>query len=44
MEAAGNVVLLDEPFTGMDAVTREHAEQYIRQKQQDRTLIIATHI
>ena len=44
MEAASNAVLLDEPFTGMDAATRERAEQYIRQKQQDRILIIATHI
>ena len=38
------VVLLDEPFTGMDAVTRERAEKYIRQKQEGRILIIATHI
>jgi ABC-type multidrug transport system ATPase subunit len=37
-------VLLDEPFTGMDAVTRERAENYIRHKQEGRILIIATHI
>lgn len=44
MEADAGVVLLDEPFTGMDALTREKAEQYIRDRQQGRTLIIATHI
>ena len=44
MEAESRVVLLDEPFTGMDAVTRERAEKYIRQKQEGRILIIATHI
>ena len=44
MEAESSVVLLDEPFTGMDAVTRERAEKYIRQKKEGRILIIATHI
>jgi len=44
MEAGSKVVLLDEPFTGMDAVTRERAEKYIRERQQGRTIIIATHI
>lgn len=44
MEAASDVVLLDEPFTGMDAVTRQQAEDYIHRRQQERPLIIATHI
>jgi ABC-type lipoprotein export system ATPase subunit len=44
MEAASDVVLLDEPFTGMDADTRMRAEEYIREKQRGRTIIIATHI
>ena len=44
MEAASQLVLLDEPFTGMDAETRARAEDYIRERQQGRTLIIATHI
>jgi len=44
MESSSDVVLLDEPFTGMDAETKRRAEQYIREKQQGRVLIIATHI
>ena len=43
MEADAEVVLLDEPFTGMDAETRRLAETYIRDRQCGRTLIIATH-
>ena len=44
MEAESDVILLDEPFTGMDAATRSAAEAYIRDRQNGRTLIIATHI
>jgi len=44
MEADSDYVLLDEPFAGMDAQTRRQAEEYIRRKQNGRTLIIATHI
>lgn len=44
MEAMGDCVILDEPFTGMDADTRERAEQYIAEKQQGRILLLATHI
>lgn len=44
MEAESALVLLDEPFTGMDAQTRARAESYIRARQNNRTLIIATHI
>lgn len=44
MESASDCVLLDEPFTGMDAATRMRAEQYIRERQKGRMLIIATHI
>ena len=39
-----DVVLLDEPFTGMDAQTKERAQAYIREHQRGRTVIIATHI
>lgn len=44
MEAESDVVLLDEPFTGMDADTIEKAKKYIREQQHGRTLMIATHI
>lgn len=44
MEAESECVLLDEPFTGMDAVTKDNVEKYIRDRQRGRVLIIATHI
>lgn len=44
MESDSDCVLLDEPFTGMDAETRAQAEAYIRERQNGRILIIATHI
>ena len=43
MEADSAYVLLDEPFTGMDDRTRMLAEAYIREMQQGRILIIASH-
>lgn len=44
MEARAGIVLLDEPYTGMDAGTRERAEAYIRLSQRERAIVIATHI
>lgn len=44
MEADSAYVFLDEPFTGLDAETRARTEEYIRRKQNGRTLVIATHI
>ena len=44
MEADSDAVLLDEPFTGMDADTRRAAEEYIRERLNGRILVIATHI
>lgn len=44
MEAESDIVLLDEPFTGMDDATRKRAQQYIEDRRGDRTVIIATHI
>lgn len=44
MEAESDYVLLDEPFTGMDADTRVCAENYIRKMQKGRMILMATHI
>lgn len=44
MEADSAYVLLDEPFAGMDEKTRFRAEEYIRRRQNGRTLIIASHV
>ncbi len=44
MEAESDIVLLDEPFTGMDDVTRERVRQYIEDRRGNRTVIVATHI
>jgi len=44
MESESDCVLLDEPFTGMDADTRLRAEAYIKERQRGRILIVATHI
>ncbi len=44
MEAKSDVILLDEPYTGMDEETRREAEKYILRRQQGRTLLIASHI
>lgn len=43
MEASSEAVVLDEPFTGMDAGTKQRAEEYISASQKDRLLLIATH-
>lgn len=44
METDSPVLLLDEPFTGMDRDTCKRAMAYIRRRQQGRTILIATHI
>ncbi len=44
MEAETDAILLDEPFTGMDEVSRMAAEEYIKRKQGSRVVIIATHL
>ena len=37
------ILLLDEPFAGLDAATREHIMQALLRRQQDGLLIIASH-
>lgn len=44
LEADSDLVLLDEPFAGLDAETRVRAESYIRARRAGRILIIATHV
>ena len=39
-----DILLLDEPFTGLDKHTREVVERYIEQEKGSRCLLIATHI
>lgn len=43
MEARSALVLLDEPFAGLDADTRRLTEEYISRRREGRTLIVATH-
>lgn len=42
--ADSDVLLLDEPFTGLDSQTRERVLAYMKEEQKHRTVLIATHI
>ncbi len=44
LESESEVLLLDEPYTGLDADTRERTKEYISRRRAGRTLIAATHI
>ncbi len=41
--SAGNFLLFDEPFEGLDEKTREAAIRVVEQKRQGRTLLFASH-
>ena len=43
LAADSDLLLLDEPFTGMDALTRRRAEEYIQRNRKGRTLVMADH-
>lgn len=43
MAAASEIVLLDEPFTGLDGENKARAARYILSRQRGRTLIVVTH-
>ena len=40
---AGNLVILDEPFTGLDSDTRKEVITYLLRQQKGRILLVATH-
>lgn len=44
VETESAALFLDEPFTGLDADTRERTKKYIHRKRAGRTLIVASHI
>lgn len=39
----GSLLLLDEPFNGLDEANRGKAAGYVRREQQGRTILVATH-
>lgn len=43
MLAGGQMVLLDEPFTGMDEKTREKAMAFLRRYQMNRLVVLSVH-
>jgi len=44
MEYPSDILLMDEPFTGMDEDTIGRVKQYMTDRKQSRTVIVATHI
>ncbi len=43
MLADSDAVLLDEPFTGLDAATKQQVIEYILRERNNRTMIVVTH-
>lgn len=43
MEAESSLVLMDEPFTGLDEETKRKVISYILERRRGRTLLVATH-
>jgi ABC-type nitrate/sulfonate/bicarbonate transport system ATPase subunit len=44
VESDSDILLLDEPFTGLDAATRANVENYIKDRAGERTILIVTHV
>lgn len=42
--ADSDILLLDEPFTGLDSRTRKYVSEYMEEQRKGRTVLIATHI
>lgn len=43
MASSASVIILDEPFTGLDEVTRKKTAEYILEKKGSRTILVSTH-
>lgn len=43
MLAKSDLIIMDEPFKGLDAVLKENVMDYVKQKTQGKTVIIVTH-
>lgn len=43
VESSGNLLLLDEPFSGLDPENKKKAMDYIMSKKKDRIIIFSTH-
>jgi NitT/TauT family transport system ATP-binding protein len=43
MLAPSDIIIMDEPFTGLDEDTRHHVIRYILEKQDGRMILISTH-
>ena len=43
MLTSGDAVLLDEPFKGLDDLTREKVMQFVKESLKNRTTILVTH-
>ncbi len=41
--APGDMLLLDEPFQGLDEDTKKQVIQYMKEEQRDRTVVLVTH-
>lgn len=44
MMSDGNILILDEPFTGLDDETRRRAIHFLEKHRGDRTLILTSHV
>ena len=43
MTAPSDLIIMDEPFTGLDSETKKQVVEYIKSRQRGRLLIISTH-
>ncbi len=41
--ASGQILLMDEPFTGLDGDTRQEVIRYIKEKTEGKLVVLSTH-